>query len=337
MNKLEVGIGPMSLEVIDAVVKYANERDREIMLIASRNQIECAELGGGYVGNLNSRTFVDYVRARDTFNKIKICRDHCGPFLHADEKGMSHEEAMERTMQSLCTDMYSGFNLIHVDTSGSANPYQTAEQMFSSLMCCSAPLEFEFGTEENIGTAVSAEKFEMDVQFITTLYPTILKPKYVVGQTGSLVKSNIQAGKFDPEVVKKLVSIADKYGVKLKEHNADYITRKEVQLRRDLGVGAINVAPEFGVIQTQALIALATRWRLTEELEAFKKIVLAGGKWKKWQHGPTFEDNHKLLCAGHYHFMSPEYFDLVEKINKKENFGREVERRVFKLIDNYTS
>lgn len=335
MNKLEVGIGPMSLEVIDAVVKYANERDREIMLIASRNQIECAELGGGYVGNLNSRTFVDYVRARDTFHKIKICRDHCGPFLHADEKDMSHEEAMERTMQSLRTDMYNGFNLIHIDTSGSANPYQTAEQMFSTLMLCSAPLEFEFGTEENIGTAVSAEKFEMDVRFITSLYPTILKPMYVVGQTGSLVKSNIQAGKFDPEVVKKLVVIADKYGVKLKEHNADYITRKDVQLRKDLGVGAINVAPEFGVIQTRVIFCLAMKFGLIEELSKFKNLVISGGKWKKWEYG-NFDEHHQFITAGHYHFTSHEYLHLANKLSDHVDVQQAIEREIFDLLDNYT-
>lgn len=337
MKQLEVGVGPMSVEIIDSVIKYANEKDREVMLIASRNQIECADLGGGYVGGFNSRSFAKYVRDRDTNRKVKICRDHCGPYLNDAEKNMSYAEAMERTLQSLHTDIYGGFDLIHIDTSATPDPYQTAEILFSTILLSSAVRDIEFGTEENIGTAVSIPKFEADVRFVTRLFPDAINPAYVVGQTGSLVKSHHQVGVFDAKVVSKLVEIADKYNVKLKEHNADYITRNEVALRKHLGVHAINVAPEFGAAQTQVLITLANKWKLHDELNAFFKLVLEKGKWEKWKYGKSFSDKSKLLSAGHYHFTDPLYFDLVEKINKHDDFQRAIESKIFSLLDHYMS
>jgi len=335
MKKLEVGVGPMSVEIIDAVIKYARHKNIQLMLIASRNQIECAELGGGYVGAFNTRTFAQYVRERDPDGHVMLCRDHCGPFLNDIEKGMSYKEAMERTKQSLSTDMYA-MDLIHIDTSAAPDPYAAAEELFSLSMLSSKWLEYEFGTEENIGTAVSVEKFESDVRFITSLYPGVLMPRYVVGQTGSLVKSHQQVGSFSPEVVKQLVSIAEKYGVKLKEHNADYISDAEVQHRKTIGVHAINVAPEFGAAQTQVLVDLAMRCGFVDGLNAFTDHVAASGKWKKWEYGPAFSTYDKLICAGHYHFTDPEYLSLVEKINDHEDFQEHVERRVFQLLDRYT-
>ena len=329
--ELEVGIGPMSLEVIDAVVKYANKRDRDLMLIASRNQIECETLGSGYVGGLHSKSFVEYVRGRDMDRRVKICRDHCGPYLHAAEKGMSYDEAMERVIESLKTDMNCGFDLIHVDTSLAPDPYKAAELMFATLEKSKRDLEYEFGTEDNVGTAVSAKKFEHDVLFVKQF----VNPRFVVGQTGSLVKSIHQVGTFAPDTVRELVEIANKHGVKLKEHNADYISHAEVNERKKLGVGAINVAPEFGVAQTQVLIELANRWRLEDELNRFAKVVVKGGKWKKWKHGTDWDDKLKFLSAGHYHFTAPEYIRLVDMINQKEKFGAAVEKKIFKLIDNY--
>lgn len=61
MIESRLGIGPMSLEVIDAVIEYARKKTFPIMLIASRNQIECDELGGGYVNNFTTSEFARYI------------------------------------------------------------------------------------------------------------------------------------------------------------------------------------------------------------------------------------------------------------------------------------
>lgn len=331
-----VGVGPMSVEIIDAVIKFANRYDRPMMLIASRNQIECAELGGGYVGGFNTQTFYQYVRERDYGSKVIVCRDHCGPHLNDAEKNMSYEEAMERTLESARADMYY-MDYIHVDVSAVAeeNQRDCAERLFMQHLLSSKPHEFEFGTEENIGSAVSVEKFERDILFVRSLFEGFINPLYVVGQTGSLVKSTYQVGNFNEDVVRRLVEVATKHGVKLKEHNADYISPVDVQKRVDLGVGAINVAPEFGVAQTQVLIELARKTKANDLLWKFYQEVLDGGKWQKWAWGNTFDEGEKILCAGHYHFTSQAYMDLVGHINERVNYYEAVEHRITDLLLNY--
>ena len=39
-NSRKIGIGPMSSEVIEAVYKYSSINNKELMLIASKNQID---------------------------------------------------------------------------------------------------------------------------------------------------------------------------------------------------------------------------------------------------------------------------------------------------------
>ena len=54
-----LGIGPMSKNCIDAAIEISNENDIPLMLIASRRQIDCKELGGGYVNNWSTEEFVN--------------------------------------------------------------------------------------------------------------------------------------------------------------------------------------------------------------------------------------------------------------------------------------
>ena len=57
-----LGVGPMSKNCVDAVIELANQYEKNIMLIASRSQIDCDKYGGGYVNNWstnqNANTFL---------------------------------------------------------------------------------------------------------------------------------------------------------------------------------------------------------------------------------------------------------------------------------------
>ena len=53
-NSRKIGIGPMSSEVIEAVYKYSSINNKELMLIASKNQIDH---NGGYVNNWNTKEY----------------------------------------------------------------------------------------------------------------------------------------------------------------------------------------------------------------------------------------------------------------------------------------
>ena len=333
MHKVEVGIGPMSYEIIDCVVKYANQYDEKIMLIASRNQIEAKELGGGYV--LDSETFVNHVRDIDTGNKIEICRDHSGPYLNDKEKNLSFDDAMFITKKSLTSDIVSGFDLIHIDTCRCPDPHAAAKELFDHCLIVADELkrniDFEFGSEENVGVASSIDAFEKNV----LLAKEFVNPRFVVGQTGSLTKSIFQVGSFNEDVVKRLVEIADKHNTKLKEHNCDYNTIAEVQKRQELRVGGINIAPELGSIQTRITCDLGTLMGLDSLVNEYKELVIKEEKWKKWSYG-DFTNDYKVLSAGHYHFNTYEYEKLYIAIHQNINFDDILYEIVEKVLDTYT-
>jgi hypothetical protein len=58
---VQLGIEPMSIHCVDAVIEMANAARRPLMLVA---QIESASRGG-YVNNWTTETFAQYVRERD--------------------------------------------------------------------------------------------------------------------------------------------------------------------------------------------------------------------------------------------------------------------------------
>ena len=58
-----LGIGPMSPNLLQASFEIARDYDFPLMFIASRNQVDADELGGGYVNGWNQKRFQDDIRA----------------------------------------------------------------------------------------------------------------------------------------------------------------------------------------------------------------------------------------------------------------------------------
>ena len=59
-----LGIGPMSVEIIDSLDYFSKKFKKKIMLICSRNQIESDKLGSGYVNNFSTKQFSQYVKKK---------------------------------------------------------------------------------------------------------------------------------------------------------------------------------------------------------------------------------------------------------------------------------
>ncbi len=357
----------MSREIVDAVIEYSRRQGVQIMLIASRNQIECEDLGGGYVDGLTTESLVDYVRHRGG-EDVLICRDHAGPYMHDADRELPPGEALARAMFSIRRDIDAGFDLIHVDccrygagTQGAKDQRtEVAESPGdrSSLSPChlvtlspspvlDATIEvlensmeyaarlgrtvlFEVGTEENVGRFTDPAKFESELEQICRF----VRPEFVVGQTGSLVKETFQVGFFEYEQTRRLTDIAHAYGVKFKEHNADYITSAELRLRRSAGVDAVNVAPELGATQTRTVIALAQRFGLFRELRVFLECSNRSRRWSKWVYGEPL-DGLRGVIAGHYVFGSEEYGRLVDRLRRLIDVDAAIRENVAAVIDRY--
>ena len=334
MISSKLGISPVSLNVVDAVVQYSCDHQVQLMLIASRNQIECAELGKGYVGGLTSREFVDYIRQKDS-RQVIICRDHSGPFMMNAEVNLEPSVALDRALLSIKSDIDAGFDLIHIDCSNhKGDVYEAttylAQETVRYAESLGRNIMFEVGTEENVGVGVKPDAFKSDLEFITGL----VQPEFVVGQTGSLIKEIFQVGHFEFRLVKDLVSIAHSFGVRFKEHNADYSSLEDLRMRKDAGVDAINVGPEFGVAQTKTVIALAQRHGFFKEMEAFMHRSLESGRWQKWLYGEPSE-NLKAIIAGHYVFNSDEYHELMDKLNSETDVSAAINGSLTNLLDHY--
>ncbi|MFC1715257.1 class II D-tagatose-bisphosphate aldolase non-catalytic subunit [Candidatus Poribacteria bacterium] len=308
-----LGIGPMSEVVIRATLELARDMEFPVMLIASRNQIDSDELGGGYVMGWNQKSFseaVNRIAGEVGFDGLLyLCRDHGGPWQRDNERygKLPAKEAMQAAKASYLADLEAGFNLIHVDPT--KDPHRSGAVPMEIVLARTVELmeyveeqaeklglsgvSYEVGTEETAGGLISAAAFE---QFIAELLQKLDErhlphPAFIVGQTGTLVKMDRNVGHFDPENTQRLCQIARKYGLGFKEHNADYLPLDVLEIHPELGITGANVAPEFGLMETRSLLKLAAQEKKgiggvciePSDLGAvIQNAALQSGRWKKW-------------------------------------------------------
>lgn len=314
-------MGPMSFHINSILAKYAKTQQRPLMIIASRNQIDA---DSGYV--MTTSQLSEQLNSLRS-NYLMLCRDHCGPYFLDVEKSLSIRQAIEATKKTIASDIENNFDLIHIDTSRCDNPYQVAEELFNFCLSLNPKIKFEFGTEENVGVAAGIKKYREDVKFASQ-FPNM---EYVVAQTGSLTMEDRQVGVFDVDMVKELVGYASSAGIKLKEHNADYLSAEQIQLRKAAGVHACNIAPQLGVIQTKKILELANRYHVSSK--EFKSIVLNSNKWSKWI--IDGDDDVKIRIAGHYCFSSPVYKELENRLYQYCDLYQEIKHAVEDCLNLY--
>ncbi len=321
-----LGIGPMSRPVIEASLLVAKESDFPVMFIASRNQIDADELGGGYVCGWNQKDFVREIALlaeKVGFDGLYyVCRDHGGPWQRDAERknALPENEAMEIAKTSYIEDLVSGFDLLHIDPT--KDPHCSEVIPLDTVISRSVeliehvekervkrgfpPVAYEVGTEETNGGLTSTGAFE---DFIRKLKSETSKkglpdPVFIVGQTGTLTRLTENVGHFDAGAGMKLSEAASRYGAGLKEHNADYLPDQILLMHPCLGITAANVAPEFGVEETKTYLLLSRveselcKLRLIDSCSDFSSVIsrkaIISGKWKKWmtpdKGGLSYED-----------------------------------------------
>jgi tagatose-1,6-bisphosphate aldolase non-catalytic subunit AgaZ/GatZ len=347
-GQIATGIGPMSKTCVDAIYRYSHEKKQPIMVIASRRQVECAALGHGYVNGWTTEEFGKHcssLKGKFPQSEVFLCRDHGGPWQGTDEESMELEAAMERAEESFEADVLAGFDLLHIDPSlckdGNVSTRAVLENTARLLRHCSEfaarhgkKIEFEIGTEENVGAITTPESFSQLVGGVAAVCARdgMEKPVFVVGQTNSLVKEMRQIGEFNAKNTAMLMAAAAKHGFLLKEHNADYLTEYQLRQRLKIGVPSMNVAPEFGVIESQAFIDFCFKNGQDGIVDRFLKLSLDSGKWRKWLINPDYVSDHdRSLIAGHYVFGKPEFGDMCASLDASalsEWISRAIESRL---------
>lgn len=335
--------GPMSKNCIDAAIELSNELRIPQILIASRRQIDSSEFGGGYVENFDTHSFANYVRSKKSDN-IFIARDHGGPWqsLVEQNSNLNVGDSMKSAKKSFETDILSGFDFIHIDPSiPIQNENLTIEQILSRLFELygyiyefakqnNRNIEFELGTEEQNGYAQDLEKFEYFLNEVQKfcIKNKVTKPTFVVAQTGTKVMemqnigifgSNLnESKKISLNILLKTLEICNKFDVLLKEHNTDYLSDEALALRPIIGIHASNVAPEFGVIETKALLYILKMFGYDEEFNFFIQTALSSNKWKKWMlKNSKATDIDKAIICGHYIFANKSIKNMRDKVSRE--------------------
>jgi hypothetical protein len=314
----KVGYGPMSLEIIDLLQQYS--KDESIMVVASRNQVD---YNRGYV--CNTRQLVD--RITDKSNLL-ICRDHCGPGFSSNDGSI--QQAINECKHTIIEDIDCGFNIIHIDVSRIPdNQLKYAEELIEFTLRNNPNITLEFGSEDNTGLNIndSLDRIDEQLAFIKTYKDHI---RYFVTQTGSYTLHR-QMGNFDVSTNSIIAEKIHRAGFLFKEHNADYLTSEQLELRKTAGIDALNVAPQLGCIQTTVLHKLAKN---KKEWRDFAELVYKGNNWKRWVPEYLNDKALSVIASGHYHFNSTEYHKLLDSIDV-DVFHLLLKAEIFTVLNNY--
>ncbi|MEQ9335283.1 hypothetical protein [Thalassobaculum sp.] len=332
--KTLLGVGVVSRLTVEATVELANEHYVDLMLIPSRRQVDTDALGAGYVEGWSADRFAEFVRARDTGGRVLLCRDHGGPWQNARELAgaLSESDAMASAMRSYDEDIEAGFSVLHLDTSVSPDgepPGDVAlERLFTLYRHCTdtarrlgREIAFEIGTEEQDAVTHGLDDLSDMLERVQRFCreQDVEPPLFVVAQTGTKVLETRNVGSFGSPYrirgempseihVPQLVDRLRSFDVLLKQHNTDYLSRETLRSLPAYGIAAANVAPEFGVTETRALLHVLEANGLLDLRDRFIELALASRKWEKWMLAQTrADDRDRAVIAGHYVFSTPEF------------------------------
>jgi len=297
-------IGPMSKSVVDAAM--SNGIREKVGLIPSRRQIEDTK---GYVNDWSTNDFLKY-----TDGQIIRCRDHAGPL-----QGKEIDDGID----SLTADC-KGFEIIHIDPWRKEKDIDLASSLTCDLIrrCHSlnSNVLYEIGTEQSIRpySVSDLEKFVTKVN--SDLGHLFEKVLYCVIQGGTHVKGIENAGKLDEKSCKSMIDMCKNFGLLSKEHNGDYLSQFEVSRRFELGLNAINIAPEIGRNETDFILSRCDK----SEINRLFNICLISRKWEKWLppgfEAKTEEDKIMLIrSCGHYVFSHPDVVEIKRSLLISEN------------------
>jgi len=287
-------IGPMSKNVVDSIIEF----DGDFGFIPSRRQVD---YNGGYVNNWSTGEFATYVDGR-----VPIERDHGGI-----GQGYRPDNGMDSYLHD---SMY--FDIVHIDPWKYYSDFESGlEETLLNMRYIylnNPNVKFEVGTEESIRRFGVDELENLLRHLKGKLEPEIFENiEYAVVQSGvglDLGKQN-NTGKFDPDRLEKMIGVCKKFGKKSKEHNGDYLSNDEYKVRFDMGLDSINIAPEFGQLETLCYLD-----EMGDDIEDYYQICYESKRWEKWVDKDFVpEDNKRELIkiCGHYVF-SDSRFELIK-------------------------
>ena len=294
-------IGPMSKNVVDVVMEFTEETGNKIGFIPSRRQVE---FDGGYVNNWTTKQFTKYVNGR-----VLIERDHGGA-----GQGNLNDDGYESYKHDT-----ENFDMIHID------PWKKYPNFNDGLNETLATINyinnmnpytlFEVGTEEAIRKFTPNELYKLLEELSN--YNFFKNIKYAVVQSGVGIDlgKRINIGKYDEVRLSEFIDVCKHWKVLSKEHNGDYLTNQEIKDKFSVGLDALNIAPEFGQLETLCYLE-----HIGDGIEDYYKICYDSKRWEKWVDDDFIpEDNKKELIkiCGHYVLSDKKFLEIKPNIDDK--------------------
>jgi len=212
-------------------------------------------------------------------DEMIFCRDHCTADPMLD----------------------SGFDLIHLDPWHQSNFFDSVEKT-NRWMTPSA--YYEVGTEEAIYPYDANELNE----FLNLINKDLVV--YAVVQSGAKLQNGTNIGSYDETKLRETIEVCKKHGLLSKEHNGDYLDNEVIKRKFELGLDAINIAPEFGTIESDVIWSSLS----DEDRDRFYHLCFDSLTWRKWvSYDFDFSDKRALVgICGHYVFNT-EVFQEMKK------------------------
>jgi len=312
-------IGPMSKNIVDTIIEFCNETSNTIGLIPSRRQVEW---NGGYVNEWTTKEFSEYVKSKT--DKVLLVRDHSGP-----AQGQIDDDGYE----SLTYDC-KYLDLIHIDPWKKYPAFnQGLKETIKMIKYCydlNPSLQYEVGTEEAIRRFEPYELDDLINQLKSNLDPKVYNQiKYLVIQSGTSLKGTNQTGNYDTVRLNEMIEVCNRHNLISKEHNGDYIPVSIIKEKFDLGLNSINIAPEFGLIETQTYL---DNIKDDDMFNEYWKICYESRKWQKWvdkDFDPIANKKELIKICGHYVLSANEFLDIKKKYPYIDS---EIKKRIYSKL-----
>ena len=276
----------MSDNIISSLLELSTKYSFPPIFTATRNQIDWKECGNSYV--MDTSNFIRYINFKKKqldLKKVFICRDHLGSKLKDYPNNNEHSNV--HIIKCLFKDINAGFDCIHLDTTKAKNKKEQLEEMikFRKLLpnqkMNSVP-SFEVSYDSNESALSDPNKFEIYISELNQKFKTFdfSLPLFIVGQLGTHVSVNGNDNFFDVNNCREISKICQAYGIRLKEHNADFLG-KYLANHRKAGVEAFNIGPELSLTENKVFFTHLKDYFPKYASKLGKKVLLLKNT-KKW-------------------------------------------------------
>jgi len=299
MNNIKFYIGPMSKNIVDAVIEFTEESGNEIGFIPSRRQVE---YNGGYVNNWTTEEFSKYVNGR-----VPIERDHGGAGQgYVEDDGIDSFQVDAEYLDIIHIDPWKKYPELNYGIEETLNNMNRIYNINPKVL-------FEVGTEEAIRKFTPDELHRLLDELSNHSFFKNIKYAVVQSGVGIDLGKRINTGKYDKARLSEFIDVCKYWKVLSKEHNGDYLTNQEIKDKFSVGLDALNIAPEFGQLETLCYLE-----HMGDDIEDYYKICYDSKRWEKWVDNDFVpEDNKKELIkiCGHYVLSDKKFLEIKPNID----------------------